>query len=58
MACSRWVQTAVHPAATSACRAASAECWLEAIASGHIPSRMKMWEGMCSACGTAGAMAA
>jgi hypothetical protein len=40
------------------CRAAAAEARFDAITSVHIPSRVKMWEGMCSTCGTQGAMAA
>ena len=37
-------------------RAAAAEARLEAMDSSHRPSRMKMCEGMCSACGAEGAI--
>ena len=38
--------------------AASAERRFVAIDSSHEPTRVKMWEGMCSACGASGAMPA
>src|ERR1039458_1971924 len=39
-------------------RAAAAEARLDAMASCHSPSRMKMCDGMCWACGTLGAILA
>ena len=47
---------ACSSSSTMPCRcAARLEAMLEAMDSRHIPRRVKMWEGICSACGAEGA---
>jgi hypothetical protein len=51
MACSSSNDVAPGCAFSTWARAAAADSSLPRIESSHRPSRTKMWEGMCSACG-------